>query len=205
MQWAITADQDVAVKKLIRQIPEGEWKGPVVGCGYEEAETVHTMNNTDKAFRLIVKRELRFRKDLFEEEAGKYFYHAVASNGCVKEKDTPAVLQWHNQRGSAENFNKELKSGFRMEQMPCGQSTANAVFLRIGVIAYNVFIGFKKLSCPAAWVHHTIATFRWKRIQVAGRIVHCGRQIVLKLAIDAEKLGVFANIRRGCFELSLAT
>ncbi len=57
--WALTADQDRAVKEAIQSIPEAEWEEPTVGCGYEVAETVHTMAHTDHAFRLIVKRERR--------------------------------------------------------------------------------------------------------------------------------------------------
>ena len=128
------------------------------------------MNKTNKSFRLIIKRELHRQSNLFD--GGTYAYHVVACNCSDDEKTAYEVLKWHNQRGAAENFNKELKSGFGMEHMPCGDSWANAVFFRIGVIAYNLFIGFKRLSCPEAWVHHTIATFRWKVVQVAGRIVH---------------------------------
>ena len=113
------------------------------------------------------------------------------------------MLQWHNERGEAENFNKELKIGFGMERMPCGQTEANAVFFRIGVIAYNLFIGFKRLSCPELWLKHTIATFRWKMIQVAGRIVKHSGSIFLKLAVDLEKLELFKGIRKSIFELSL--
>ena len=90
-----------------------------------------------------------------------------------------------------------------MERMPCGQSHANAVFFRIGVLAYNLFIGFKRLSCPEAWVQQTIATFRWKMVQVAGRIVRHAGEIVLKLLVDLEKLELFKGIRKKSFELSL--
>ena len=121
---------------------------PTPGCGYEIAETVHSMNQSQQAFRLVIKREKR-QKDLFEQ--AKYFYHVIATNCSEQEKSALEVIQWHNQRGSAENFNKELKNGFGMERMPCGQSYANAVFFRIGVIAYNLFIGFKRLSCPESW------------------------------------------------------
>jgi hypothetical protein len=38
--WALTGDQDRAVKEAIRTI--SEWEEPTVGCGYEVAETVHT-------------------------------------------------------------------------------------------------------------------------------------------------------------------
>ena len=201
VRYGITVDQDEAVRSAMALIPSGDWKEPVKGCGYELAEAVHCMNETRKAFRLVVKRERRRQKDLFEER--QYFYHAVATNWLEEEKDTEGVLKWHNERGQAENFNKELKIGFGMERMPCGQTHANAVFFRIGVIAYNLFIGFKRLSCPESWVKHTIATFRWKMVQVAGRIVRHAGETVLKLMIDLEKLGFFKGIRRKSFELSL--
>jgi hypothetical protein len=202
VKYGVTADQDRAVKKAIGMMGEEEWKEPVRGCGYELAETVHCMNETKKAFRLVVKREIRRQGELFEKE-GQYFYHVVATNWLEEEKTAEEVLKWHNQRGQAENFNKELKIGFGMERMPCGQSWANALFFRIGVIAYNLFIGFKRLSCPESWMKHTIATFRWKVVQVAGRIVKHAGEMVLKLMIDLEKLELFRGIRRKTFESSL--
>ncbi len=201
VKYGITADQDKAVKKVIGMIGQEEWREPVRGCGYELAETVHCMNGTKKAFRLVVKRERRRQGDLFEKE-GQYFYHAVATNWLEEEKNSWEVLKWHNQRGEAENFNKELKIGLGMERMPCGQTHANAVFFRIGVIAYNLFIGFKRLSCPESWMKHTIATFRWKIVQVAGRIVRHAGETVLKLMINPEKLEFLKGIRQKAFELS---
>jgi len=202
VKYGITADQDKAVKSAIVLIPSGDWKEPVKGCGYELSETVHCMNETKKAFRLVVKREIRRQGELFGKE-GQYFYHAVATNWLEEEKNMEEVLKWHNQRGQAENFNKELKIGLGMERMPCGQTHANAVFFRIGVIAYNLFIGFKRLSCPESWAKHSIATFRWKMVQVAGRIVQHAGETVLKLMIDLEKLELFKGIRRKSFKLSL--
>jgi hypothetical protein len=90
-----------------------------------------------------------------------------------------------------------------MDGMPCGQSWANAVFFRIGVIAYNLLIGFKRVACPELWMKQTIATVRWKMVQVAGRIVKHAGQVVLKLIIDWEKLELFRGIRKRSFELSL--
>jgi len=66
VKYAITADQDKAVKKVIGLIDPQEWKEPVVGCGYELAETVHCMNETKKAFRLVVKREIRRQGELLK-------------------------------------------------------------------------------------------------------------------------------------------
>lgn len=200
--WGITADQDVAVKAIIRDIPEDSWQDPRPGCGYEVVEAVHSMNKSNGSFRLVIKRELRLQNDLFTASEGKYHHHVVATNWPEELKDGQAVLTWHNQRGQAENFNKELKTGFGQDQMPCGQSHANAVYFRIGVIAYNLFVGFKRLACPDSWATHTIATIRWKLIQLAGRIVHHAGRVVLKLATDADKLSLIHAVRQRCYELA---
>lgn len=199
--WTITAPQDRAVRAAIASIPESCWQEPQSGCGYELAETVHSMEKTSQAFRLIVKRERRVQGALFGEQAGSYFHYAVGTNWPAQEKNSVDVLRWHNARGEAENFHKELKIGFGMQQMPCGEGWANAVYFRLGVIAYNLFIGFKHLSGPAAWVRHTIATFRWKLIQTAGRIVRHAGQVFLKLAVDAERLRLFHGIRQRTYAL----
>ena len=205
VRWAITADQDVAVKAVIHGISSEAWQEPEPGCGYQVAEAVHSMNQTKTAFRLSIKREERVQDDLFAPATGPYAYHVVASNWPAEEKTAHEVLGWHNQRGHAENFNKELKTGFGMEQLPCGDSGANAVFFRIGVLAYNLFIGFKRLACPAAWASQTIATVRWKLVQVAGRMVQHAGQMVLKLRIEAEALAGFRVIRQRCAALLAAT
>lgn len=150
----------------------------------------------------MVKREERRQHNLFDGE--RYFHYAVATN-LPEEKSALDVLTWHNQRGQAENFNKELKIGFGQDQMPCGQIHANAVYFRIGVIAYNLFVGFRRLACPAAWSRHTITTFRWKLVQIAGRIVHHAGQVVLKLAAGTDLLALAHGIRRRCYEESLIT
>ena len=61
--------------------------------------------------------------------------------------------------------------------MPCGETWANAVWFRLGVIAYNLLIGFRRLACPGAWARHTIATLQWTLVQVgrAGSSITLGR------------------------------
>jgi CRP-like cAMP-binding protein len=72
----------------------------------EIAETVHCMNKTNKAFRLIVMRRPR-EQDLFEEKS-PYRYHAIASNRA--NEDAAATMEWYSRRGDAsENRIKDLK------------------------------------------------------------------------------------------------
>jgi hypothetical protein len=203
VRWAITADQDAAVKALIRGLDPETWQEPIPGCGYEVAETVHTLNKSTHAFRLIIKRARRRQGDLFDGEG--YVYHVVASNWPADLKSAYDVLRWHNQRGQAENFHKELKAGFGLERLPCGEASANAVFFRLGVLAYNLFIGFKRLAGPGSWAAHTITTVRWTLIQVAGRIVRHAGRVLLKLVVEPSALALFHEIRRRCVALAEAT
>ena len=148
-------------------------------------------------------RARRCQPDLFDGEV--YVYHAVASNWPAELKRAHEVLRWHNQRGQAEHVNKALKCGVGLERMPSGESHANAGFFRIGVLAYNLFIGFKRLACPASWAQHTIATVRWRLIQVAGRLVRHAGRLVLRLVVDAGTLALVRQIRQQCFALAEAT
>ena len=83
-----------------------------------------------------------------------------------------------------------------MAQLPCGEAGANAVFFRIGVLAYNLFMGFKRLACPAAWAVQTIATGRWRLVQGAGRILRHAGRVVLRLVLEAEALACWHTIRQ---------
>ena len=69
VRGAITADQDVAVKAVIAGLVPAAWQEPEPGCGYQVADTVHSMNQTKAAFRLSVKRKERQQPDLFDAAA----------------------------------------------------------------------------------------------------------------------------------------
>ena len=192
--FTITADQDKAVKAAIRAIKREEWQP--YEKGREVAETIHTMNGTKEAFRLIVQRWSKLQTELFDPEP--YCYHVIATN---REEEAKKVISLHNQRGQVENYIKELKDGFGMNWMPCGETSANAVFFRTGVIAYNLFQALKLLSLPVWWRNATIATARWKLYQVAIRMVNHAHQVILKIAASIDKINLFKQVRQRCLEL----
>ena len=193
--FSITGDKDSAVMKAIKAIQEEEWEE--YQKGRQVAETVHTMNNTKEAFRLIVQRWPKQQGELFDPEP--YCYHVIATNRTEKPKE---VISIHNQRGQAENYIKELVSGFGMEWMPCRETYANAVFFRIGVLAYNLFLLMKKLIMFPWYRTSTIATVRWKLYQTAGMVVRHARRTVLKLTARIDKIADFCMFRRKCFHMA---
>jgi len=198
VRLVVCADQDEAVKEVIHSLGEGEWR-PHRG-DREIAESVHTMNGTEEAFRLVIVRWPKAQPELFDPEP--YFYHVLATSG---EEAAEEVVGFYDQRGEVENWIKELKSGFGMEWMPCGETYANAVFFRLGVIAYNLLVAMKLLGLPQTWHRHTIGTIRWRLYQIAGQVVWETRRVVLRLATTAQKVGILLGARRRIQQLLLPT
>lgn len=198
--FTLTADQDRAVKAAIRQIPESQWQPyrtrEGVATDREIAETVHTMEGTQQAFRLIVLRWPNPQPTLFDSE--RYCYHAVASN---REEPAPEVIWKHNGRGNSENWHKELKGGLGMEHMPCGQFHANALYFAIGVLAYNLAQLLKRQVLPESYRTVTVATLRWKLYRLAGKLVRHARQWILQIKADVEKWLLLQGARLRCVAL----
>src|SRR5258708_1397283 len=198
--FSITADQDSAVKAALAQIPETAWRRfytkDRVATEREMAETVHCMNETKQAFRLLVMRWPNPQPDLFATTP--YFYHAVATN---REESASAVIHLHNQRGESENWHKELKLGYGMEQMPCGELPANALFFAIGGLAYNLGVLLKAQLLPAEYRYRTVQTLRWQLYRLAGKLVRHGRQWILKVRTNSEKLALLLAMRKKCLAL----
>ena len=175
IKYAIGAKLDSAVVELIGGIPTGDWKDYNDG---KIADTVHTMNKNKSSFRLIV--VLRpYQGNVFGDVDPKNKYTAIATNRTGTPEE---IVEWYNQRSEcSENRIKELKIGFGMERMPCGQFKANAVFFRIGVIAYNLYKLFANNVLDESWQKHQVQTVRWRLYQKAGKVVSHAGQVYLKV------------------------
>jgi len=194
IKFAIGADLDKAVVRGIREIREEDWK-PYQN-GYI-GETVHCMNRTDEAFRLVVIRR-PYQRRLFGEEQINEKYTVIATN---REESAEEVVRWYNQRGEcSENRIKELKIGFGMERMPCGEFGANAVFFRIGILAYNIGRAFMLRALDESWHRHQVQTLRWKLYGTADKIVFHGRHVYLKVSHSLQRL--FARVRLRSWEFA---
>lgn len=196
--YTITAAQDKAVREAIGTIRQWKKLSTLEGeeTDREVGEAIHIMNQTPQPFRLVVQRWRNPQRDLFEPE--EYCYYVIATNG--DELEAEEVVWWHNQRGQAENWIKELKLGFGMEQMPSGAFLANAVYFALGVLVYNTTQAQKLFFMDASWARHTITTLRWRLVETAGKVIRHGRQLILKLAASSEKLHIYHRMRLACLE-----
>ncbi len=190
IEYAIGGDMDSAVKEVIRVISDDQWREYQNG---HISETVHSMNKTKKAFRLIVIRR-PYQGNLFDngiDEVKKYTVIATNRGGSAEE-----VVKWYNRRGEcSENRIKELKLGYGMERMPCGQFEANAVFFRIGVISYNLGKLFLFSTLDHSWHRHQVQTVRWRLYGVAGKVVYGSRYVYLKVSRSLQELFALVRLR----------
>jgi hypothetical protein len=194
MKFAIGGDLDAAVKGVIKSMGEEAWRPYQNGF---IGETVHCMNETKEAFRLVVIRR-PYQGHLFDEQENENKYTVIVTN---REESVEEVVRWYNQRGQcSENRIKELKIGFGMERMPCGQFEANAVCVRIGVLAYNVGRLFVLSTLDKSWHGHQVQTLRWKLYETAGKVVYGGRYIYLKIGRGLRDL--FDRVRLRSWEFA---
>ena len=202
VRFTITADQDAAVKTIIKQVSrQGGWirlfdeDGERTDREYKAA--IHCMEKT-KAFTLIIQRWPNPRPDMFNLES--YCYYVIATND--HERPVREIIWFHNGRGRAENYNKELKSGFGMDYTPCRNLRADAVYFEIGVLSHNLTTAVKRLLLGGDWVTRTIASLRWRLIQIAGKVVRHGRRLFLR--VQKRHYDLLRSIRKNLTALSAA-
>ena len=66
----------------------------------------------------------------------------------------------------------------------------------IGVLTYNLYLGFRASALGGGWERAQVETVRWRLFQTAGKIIRHGRQVFLK--IRGEALDIFVIIRERC-------
>jgi len=192
--YVIGAAWDEAVKAAYHTIRADQWQCFLAqgsGKHREAAETVHTFNQGHTSFRLIFVREAEDQGSLFEEIRGR----ALITNIPQEEMDAVAVVEWYNQRGTAENFIKEVKYGTGMLHMPCGQIEANAAWFRIGALAYNLFLMQQAFGLPPELSQVRLGTLRWRFYQTAAHSVRHARQWIVKVAVDAATFAAMSQMR----------
>lgn len=194
-RFAISVDKDVSVMEAIKGIDN--WKRFVTEDGIitdkEIGETVHVMNKTEEAFRLVALRWCNKQPDLFNSE--QYSYHAIATDlECSAEE----VVWLYNSRGQIENIIKELKIGVGMESLPSGDFGANSFWFSLGALVYNTFVLKKELILPEEYRTKTILTLRWSFLEIAGKVVKHGRQLWLLLSTTFQTYNLYKKMRKRC-------
>jgi len=204
--FSVTAKKNTNVFESIKNIKDEDWH--TFSKREKVAEFIHTMQDTDNAFRMIViKKDITPTLPTLEGYIGdevmmQYqdeIYYCIATN----DNDlTPAeIIKLHRQRGeTSENKIKELKNGFNMSYLPSSNLQANAFYFHIGTVAYNLFLLFKQIL-DKNLQKHTVKTIRYKLYNIAGKVISHARETILK--VNEEFIQLLHAIRQRAYEESL--
>lgn len=196
-RFSVTARQDPSIRKAIEAIPETAWTAirypqAVWDDAAQEwisdaevAETGHVAFTSRRkcehiSGRLIVRRVRRLNPAGTEQ--GELFttwrYHAVFTNSPLSMLDAEAAHRGH---AIIEQVIAELKNG-PLAHLPSGVFTANAAWLVLATIAFNLT---RAAGCLASSFHARarLATIRTHLINVPARIARSARRLTLHLPL----------------------
>ena len=155
----------------------------------------YQMYRSDHVFDLVIQRTLRplaHQKkldakllgrqpvlEMFIDDTAQYDYHGIATN--IKGLNNSEIVHLYNQRGEhSENRIKELKSDFAAGRTPCSDFSANALYVAVCALSFNVF-ALMRHGLPSRMRHARAPTLRVDLLGLAGKIVYHSRRWKLKL------------------------
>ena len=148
---------------------------------WEMADFEHCPLGWPKARRFVVARRL-----LSEEEAqptlfalGRYVYRAWVTNLSL----TPAGI-WHfyDGRAAMELRIGELREDYALRKIPTRSFEANALYLEIIRLAYNLVTAFQRQCLQDSWQNLTLAKLRYKLFLLPGELTRPQNRPVLRLS-----------------------
>ena len=205
--YTITADLDEAVQKAIREVPVERWQAFRDRDGFESgrqiSETVHTMEESDHGFRLVIWQEPLEEPSLFAETGEDFHrYGGIITNIPEEEMSAEEVLRFHRGRGNAERFIEEVKSGVGLRHLPCEKEEANRIWFGVGMLTYNLLKLMQQEVLPDGWKHRTIQTLRRKALRLVGKVTKNAWQLTLQLRASCRQLRRVRTVRCQVYQLA---
>src|SRR5580704_17920212 len=133
---------------------------------------------------------LRKRQGGLFADGSSVLHLALLSN--IWDWEPVKLIEWHREKaGTIERAHDVLKNELATGVLPSKYFGANAAWLRLAVISYNVLTALKRLALPADLLRARTKRLRFLIFYTAGRLVHHARQLRLRLAREAEGIGLW--------------
>ena len=196
-QYVIAAVLYPTLLSRIMRIPDQAYRQLEPNDPTTEITTIHfRLPSWNRARKFLILRTLQGETNQMDMFNGTklYTYKAYCAN-----MDTPAdaVIETYRQRGTCENYIKELKADLNMESTTFQPFWENEAFFQTMLLVYNAVIWFKAacISVKEA-VHQRMRTFRFKYILVPAKFKTGSRQPTLSFQHDFE----FKDLFLRCYE-----
>jgi hypothetical protein len=174
-QYAVVARLTQAFKRLLPGL-----RYESVNRQWEMAECEYRLHGWPKARRFVVAR--RFVPAQEPESTlftlGRFMYRAWVTNMTL----TPAGI-WHfyDGRAAMEPRIGELREDFALRKIPTASFAANALYLEVVRLAYNLVTAFQRTCLTESWQNLTLGRLRYKLFLLPGELTRPQNRPVLRL------------------------
>src|SRR5271169_4945212 len=175
-QYAVVARMTTTVKRVL-----GGLSYERLNPCWEIAELEHRASDWSQARRCIVARRLIEEADpeptLFRLE--RHAYRAWFKNLAL----TPAgVWHFYDGRAGMEPRIRELREDFALRKIPTRAFAANALYLEVVRLAYNLVTAFQRTCLPEEWQSLTLSKLRHRLLWLPGELTRPQNRPTLRLA-----------------------
>lgn len=207
--FAISADMSPELREAITALPEEEWshldRTPKYLKTWAEVEFIPSAPSYKKGRRpdryLAIR--IKPRQGNLFSDGSEVKYFAVVTNDW--ERSGPELIRWHRQKaGTIEKLHDVLKNDLGAGVMPCGRFGANAAWLRLNALCYNLLTIIRRHGLEEEHLQQA----RPKRLRLwvlcrAGRLVHHARALMVRVYWRGRRLmGRIAGARLKLFQLA---
>jgi hypothetical protein len=175
-QYAVVARMTTSLKRKLQSLCYQR-----LNPRWEIAEFEHRPTDWPHARRCIVARRLIQETDpeptLFT--LNRYLYRAWITNLPL----TPAgVWHFYDDRAGMEPRIRELRDDFALRNVPTGDFAANALYVEVIRLAYNLVTAFQRTCLPEIWQNLTLSKLRYKLFWLPGELTRPQNRPTLRLA-----------------------
>ena len=139
------------------------------------------------------------QRELFADGSDvKYF--AVVTNDF--ERDGLELINWHRKKaGTIEHTHAVLKNDLAVGVLPSERFGANAAWLRLNVLVYNLLSVLRRTALPADLAQARPKRLRFCLFAVAATVIHHARQTIARVECLFEEVAVrLSAVRRALWQ-----
>jgi len=175
-QYAVVARMTASLKRAL-----GGLRYEGLNPRWEIAEFEHRASDWPRVRRCIVARRLIEETEpeptLFTLE--RYLYRAWFTSLPL----TPAgVWHFYDGRAGMETRIRELREDFALRKIPTRAFAANALYLEVVRLAYNLVTAFQRMCLPEEWQSLTLSKLRHRLFWLPGELTRPQNRPTLRLA-----------------------